>query len=134
MKQVTNNGESYKLFSGTKNVTVGIIDSGLDINHLDLKDNVVQGSKNLVPKGGFRGKEIEETGELNLLTDKLGHGTHVAGQIAANGNLKGIAPGIGIKSYRVFGEQNADSLWIIKAIIEAAKDDVDVINISLGII
>ncbi|MBY7130200.1 S8 family serine peptidase [Bacillus sp. 8YEL33] len=132
MKQVTNNGESYKLFSGTKNVTVGIIDSGLDINHLDLKDNVVRGSKNLVPKGGFRGKEIEETGELNLLTDKLGHGTHVAGQIAANGNLKGIAPGIGIKSYRVFGEQNADSLWIIKAIIEAAKDDVDVINISLG--
>ena len=94
----------------------------------------MQGSKNLVPKGGFRGKEIEETGELNLLTDKLGHGTHVAGQIAANGNLKGIAPGIGIKSYRVFGEQNADSLWIIKAIIEAAKDDVDVINISLGII
>ncbi|MED1270811.1 S8 family serine peptidase [Bacillus mycoides] len=132
MKQVTNNGESYKLFSGTKNVTVGIIDSGLDINHLDLKGSVVPGSKNLVPKGGFRGTEREETGDLNLLSDKLGHGTHVAGQIAANGNLKGIAPGIGIKSYRVFGEQNADSLWIIKAIIEAAKDDVDVINISLG--
>lgn len=35
MQKVTNGGESYKIFSGTKNVTVGIIDSGLDIDHPD---------------------------------------------------------------------------------------------------
>ncbi|PFZ07904.1 peptidase S8 [Bacillus pseudomycoides] len=132
MKKVTNNGESYKIFSGTKNVTVGIIDSGLDIQHPDLKSNIVSGSKNLVPKNGFRGKELEETGEIDRLIDLLGHGTHVAGQIAGNGNIKGVAPEIGIKSYRVFGERTAELLWIIKAIVEAAKDDVDVINISLG--
>ncbi|PGZ12311.1 peptidase S8, partial [Bacillus thuringiensis] len=51
---------------------------------------------------------------------------------AANGKIKGVAPNVGIKSYRVFGERTAESLWIIKGIIEAAKDDVDVINISLG--
>ncbi|MGG3390124.1 S8 family serine peptidase [Bacillus anthracis] len=132
MHGVTNNGESYKIYSGSKNVTVGIIDSGLDIEHPDLKNNIVEGSKNLVPKNGFRGKERDETGDSNELTDKLGHGTHVAGQIAANGKLKGVAPNVGIKSYRVFGERTAESLWIVKGIIEAAKDDVDVINVSLG--
>ncbi|MEH6888425.1 S8 family serine peptidase [Bacillus sp. JJ864] len=132
MHRITNNGESYKVYSGSKNVTVGIIDSGLDIDHPDLKTNIVEGSKNLVPKKGFRGKERDESGDPNELTDKLGHGTHVAGQIAANGKLKGVAPNIGIKSYRVFGERTAESLWIVKGIIEAAKDDVDVINVSLG--
>ncbi|MGG0233730.1 S8 family serine peptidase (plasmid) [Bacillus tropicus] len=132
MHGITNNGESYKIYSGSKNVTVGIIDSGLDMEHPDLKNNIVGGSKNLVPKNGFRGKERDESGDSNELTDKLGHGTHVAGQIAANGKLKGVAPNVGIKSYRVFGERTAESLWIVKGIIEAAKDDVDVINVSLG--
>ncbi|MCU4771490.1 S8 family serine peptidase [Bacillus toyonensis] len=132
MKKITNNGKSYDVFSGSKNVVVGIIDSGLDMNHPDLKNNIVTGSKNLVPKGGFRGKEKEENGDINNSIDKLGHGTYVSGQIAANGKIKGVAPNVGIKSYRVFGERTAESLWIIKGIIEAAKDDVDVINISLG--
>ncbi|KMQ07664.1 MULTISPECIES: S8 family peptidase [Bacillus cereus group] len=133
MKQVTNNGESHKIFSGTKNVTVGIIDSGLDIQHPDLKDNIMAGSKNLVPQGGFRGQEPQETGDINLLDDIIGHGTHTAGQIAANGVVKGVAPGIGIRSYRVLGHKGVgESAWIIKAIIEAAKDNVDVINLSLG--
>ncbi|WP_259418174.1 S8 family peptidase [Bacillus toyonensis] len=132
MHKITHNGESYKLFSGTKNVTVGIIDSGLDINHPDLKNNIVLGSKNLVPKGGYRGEESAETGAIDQLTDFMGHGTHVAGQIAANGTVKGVAPGIGIKSYRVLGNKKGESIWVTKAIVEAAKDNVDVINISLG--
>ncbi|MBR9656984.1 peptidase S8 [Bacillus cereus] len=132
MKKVTNDGKSYDVFSGSKNVTVGIIDSGVDSNHPDLKGNIVPGSKNLVPNGGFRGKEKSETGDINYFEDKTGHGTFTAGQIAANGNIKGIAPNIGIKSYRVFGEGLGESIWIIKGIIQAAKDDVDVINLSLG--
>ncbi|CUB14316.1 Major intracellular serine protease precursor [Bacillus cereus] len=132
MKAVTNNGESYTVFSGNKNTVVGIIDSGLDLAHPDLKNNIIQGSMNLVPKGGFRGEEISEDGDQNYLVDKLGHGTHVAGQIAGNGRIKGVAPEIGIRAYRVFGEKSADTSWIIKGIVEAAKDDVDVINLSLG--
>ncbi|MEH6891860.1 S8 family serine peptidase [Bacillus sp. JJ864] len=132
MKKITNNGESYKIFSGTKNVSVGIIDTGLDIHHPDLKENIVNGSKNLVPIGGFRGQELNENGDINYLNDLSGHGTYTAGQIAANGKLKGVAPGIGIKAYKVFGQQSAESIWVIKAIIEASKDDVDVINLSLG--
>ncbi|WP_373319399.1 S8 family serine peptidase [Staphylococcus americanisciuri] len=42
--------------------------------------------------------------------------------MAANGNMKGVAPNIGISSYRVFGTKSAKSSWIIKAIITAAND------------
>lgn len=132
MQAITHNGESYNTYSGDKNVTVGIIDSGITPSHHDLKDNLVPGSKNLVPKGGLRGEEPNETGNISEIQDLTGHGTHVAGLIAANGYMKGIAPNIGIKSYRVFGSHSADSSWVIKAIVEAAKDDVDVINLSLG--
>ncbi|PEN37702.1 peptidase S8, partial [Bacillus wiedmannii] len=132
MKKITNDGESYKIFTGTKNIIVGIIDSGLDQKHPDLKNSIVFGSKNLVPRSGLRGREPNETGNMHDINDILGHGTSVAGQIAANGLLKGVAPGIGIKSYRVFGGLGGESIWIMKGIVEAAKDDVDVINLSLG--
>jgi len=132
MQKITNNGESYSVYPGTKNVTVGIVDSGLDFNHPDLKNNIIEGSKNLVPSGGFQGGEIEETGDINQINDINGHGTLVAGQIAANGRIKGVAPGIGIKSYRALGKKKSENIWIIKGIVEAAKDDVDVINVSLG--
>jgi len=132
MQEVTENGKSYDIYSGSKNVTVGIIDSGITPFHPDLKSNIVAGSKNLVPKNGFRGTEPSEIGDPSEIKDLTGHGTHVAGQIAANGFMKGIAPEIGIKSYRVFGSGSADTIWVIKAIVEAANDKVDVINLSLG--
>ncbi|MGG6448281.1 S8 family peptidase [Pseudobacillus badius] len=132
MIKTTNNGRSYQITEGSKNVVVGIIDSGIDANHPDLKDNIVKGSMNLVPKGGFNGLELTETGDINNINDISGHGTFVAGQVAANGKLKGVAPKIGIKSYRVLGSSKSESIWIIRAIIEAANDKVDVINISLG--
>ncbi len=81
---------------------------------------------------GLEGQESQETGELNRLIDLRRHGTFTAGQIAANGFMKGIAPGIGIKMYRVFGNGAGEAIWVIKAIVEAAKDNVDVINLSLG--
>lgn len=131
MQKVTNNGLSYQLSSGSRNTVVGIIDSGIDFNHPDLKGNILS-SENFVPRGGLRGTEPNENGEMTFNTDYLGHGTFVAGQIAANGLIKGVAPNIGIKSYRVFGSKNADSSWIINAIIKAANDNVDVINLSLS--
>ncbi|HDR7163323.1 MULTISPECIES: S8 family peptidase [Bacillus cereus group] len=132
MQSITNNGASYNVFQGSTNVTVGIIDSGIFPYHPDLKNSLLPGSKNLVPKGGLKGRESSETGDINKIDDLLGHGTSVAGQIAANGLMKGVAPGVGIKVYRVFGSTSAETIWVIKAIIEAANDDVDVINLSLG--
>ncbi|CAH8719413.1 S8 family serine peptidase [Paenibacillus thiaminolyticus] len=132
MKAVTSDGQSYSLHTPSTGTVIGIIDSGIDTSHPDLQHSIVEGSKNLVPAGGHNGTEPEEQGKLDDIEDKLGHGTGVAGQITANGMLKGAAPGIGIKVYRVFGTKSAKTSWVIKAIIEAANDEVDVINLSIG--
>lgn len=116
--KVTNNRESYNIEQGNHTVKVAIIDSGVDVNHPDLKDNIIS-SKSFVP-----GKSSTE--------DILGHGTMVAGEIAANGNVKGVAPKIAIASYKVFDGDECESNWVINAIIQAAKDNMDVINLSLG--
>ncbi|MCD2347093.1 S8 family peptidase [Clostridium guangxiense] len=130
IKKVTNNGESYKLGTGNHNVVVGIVDTGVDENHPDLKANIL-GGENFVPSG-YNGDNTE-TGDKNDIQDRNGHGTHVAGTIAGNGRIKGVAPNIGIKSYRVFGkEDTTDTSIIVAAIIKATDDGVNVISLSLG--
>lgn len=130
IKRVTNNGESYKLGTGNHNVVVGIIDSGIDENHPDLKANIL-GGENLIP-ANYKGDNTE-TGDKKDIQDRNGHGTHVAGTIAGNGRIKGVAPNIGVKSYRAFGKQGTtDSSIISNAIIKATDDGVNVINLSEG--
>ena len=116
--KVTNNRESYNIQQGSHKIKVAIIDSGIDENHPDLKNNIIS-SKSFVPGN-------------DSLEDTLGHGTMVAGEIAANGNVKGVSPKIAIASYKVFNGDDCESSWVIKAIICAANDNMDVINLSLG--
>lgn len=137
IQKITNNGESYKLETGgTKQANgtvkhkavVGVIDTGIDANHPDLKANFL-GGRNFVPAG----VDSSETGDPNDVKDREGHGTHVAGSIAANGKVKGVGPDLGIRSYRIFAaEGGAPTAWIVDAIIAAANDGVDVINMSIG--
>lgn len=130
IKRVTNNGESFNIESGNHNVIVGVIDSGVDTDHLDLKGNFM-GGKNFVPEA-FQDNSSEK-GDVDDIEDRFGHGTEVTGQIAANGRIKGVAPGVGFKSYRVFDENGQTTTSICAdAIIEAVNDKVNVINLSLG--
>ena len=70
---------------------------------------------------------------MNDVEDRFGHGTRVAGQIAANGRIKGIAPNIGFKSYRVFNKNGETTASICAdAIINAVTDGTKVINLSFG--
>lgn len=119
INRVTNNGASDGIEKGNHTVKVAVVDSGIDFNHPDLASNIVGAGKSFVPG-------------ITTTQDYLGHGTMVAGVIAANGNLQGIAPNVGLVPYKVFHTDAADSMWIIEAIVEAAKDDMDVINLSLG--
>ncbi|WML48566.1 S8 family serine peptidase [Neobacillus sp. PS3-34] len=130
IKKVTNYGASFKNNSGTHNVVVGIIDTGVDYLHPDLQTNYM-GGRNYVPAGA--NGDSTETGDPTDVMDRNGHGSHVAGSIAGKGRILGVAPGIGYRSYRVFGaEGGAETSTVAQAIIGATNDGVDVISMSLG--
>jgi subtilisin family serine protease len=122
IEKVTDNFQSHSVHSGTHDVVVGVIDTGFDFGHPDLAPNII---------GGPEGSRTFVPGTQDSW-DNHGHGTHVAGTIAGNGRMKGVAPDVGLKSYRVFDRGSAQQLWITDAMIAAADDGVDVINMSLG--
>ena len=106
-------------------ITIAVIDTGIDFNHPDLfgwgPDGKVIGGYNFIQEG-------EPPLDIN------GHGTQVAGIIAADGQLVGVAPKAKILAYKVSenGEEVSSDL-IIKAIDRSIEDGADVINISLGV-
>lgn len=109
-----------------KGIKIAVIDTGIDYDHPDLKKNY---------KGGFDvidqdGDPMETTKEQGLSTI---HGTHVAGIIAANGKIKGVAPEAEIYAYRALGPGGKGTTeQVIEAIEKAVEDGVDIINLSLG--
>ncbi|NWK06655.1 S8 family serine peptidase [Marine Group I thaumarchaeote] len=101
-------------------IVISIIDTGIDLNHPDLDGQII---------GGYDFVDNDEMPE-----DANGHGTQVAGIIASNGNLKGIAPNSKILMYKVSEDgESVPSNLIIKAIEKSIEDGADIINISLGI-
>ncbi|RDW20544.1 S8 family serine peptidase [Oceanobacillus chungangensis] len=109
-----------------KGVKVGVIDTGIDYNHADLRNNY-QSGYDLVDLDTDPMETNPSEGIPTL------HGSHVAGIIAANGSLKGVAPEAEIYAYRALGPGGAGtSVQVIAAMEQAVKDGVDVINLSLG--
>jgi minor extracellular serine protease Vpr len=106
-------------------IKVGIIDTGIDYNHPDLLG--FGPSEKVI--GGY---DYVDPSKKPL--DTNGHGTEVAGIIAADGNFTGIAPKSKLFSYKVSSTGEAvSSDYIVKAIQRAIQDGVNVVNISLGI-
>jgi len=111
---------SYQSGYDGSGIVVSIIDTGIDLNHPDLEGQII---------GGYDFVDNDEIPE-----DTNGHGTQVAGIIASNGNLKGIAPNSKILMYKVSEDgESVPSHLIIKAIEKSIEDGADIINISLGI-
>ncbi|MBM3895563.1 MAG: peptidase S8 [Thaumarchaeota archaeon] len=106
-------------------IKIAVIDTGVDYNHPDLFG--------LGPDGKvIGGYDFVDNDKTPL--DTNGHGTEVAGIIAADGTLSGIAPKAKLLAYRVSdtGESVSSDL-IVKAIEQAIIDEADIINISLGV-
>ncbi|XKE51404.1 S8 family peptidase [Sutcliffiella horikoshii] len=102
-------------------VKVAVLDTGIDASHEDL--NVVGGAS-----------FVSE--EPDALTDGNGHGTHVAGTIAAvnnNTGVLGVAYDVDLYAVKVLSGAGSGTLAGIAQGIEWAIDnDMDVINMSLG--
>ncbi|WHY79981.1 S8 family serine peptidase [Neobacillus sp. WH10] len=131
-------------FTG-KGIKVGVIDTGIDYNHPDLKDAY---------KGGFdfvdndsdpmetTYADWKKSGKPELNSGRAyytEHGTHVSGIIAGRGaadseyKMTGAAPEADVYGYRVLGPYGSGSSEAVMAGIDrAVKDGMDVINLSLG--
>jgi subtilisin len=119
-----------------KGVTVAVIDSGVDGGpgrHPDLANvtgglNCVSDEVRADPAAARNWGPAKVEGE---------HGTHVAGIIGASGGpngFRGVAPGVMLRSYRVFPDtgDGASNFDIARAIETAVADRCDIINLSLG--
>ena len=114
---------AWDITKGSPNIKVAVIDTGIDLDHPDLAGQVYA-----------QIDTVDNDGSANDETD--GHGTHVAGIIAAKANngigVAGIAPGVKLVIADVFGPQYAESIDIIEGINFAMSKGSDVINMSLG--
>ena len=106
--------------TGGDGVTVAVLDTGLKTDHPDLAANVVDC------------KDATGNGIANGCPDRNGHGTHVAGTIAANGKIKGVAPNARLMAVKVCGNSGCWSDDIARAIRYAADNGANIISMSLG--
>jgi subtilisin family serine protease len=116
-------------------VKVGIIDSGMDLQHPDFSGRIVKGYD-------FVGDDYDASSpDPAKLTPKPdnnpddcdGHGTHVGGIVGANGTVKGVAPGVTFGAYKVFGcDGSTSDAIILDALEKAESDGMDIVNMSLG--
>jgi subtilisin family serine protease len=134
--KATNVNKAWNITKGNSNIIVAVIDSGVDPNHPDLKDNLLP----LIDVWSESGEnDIYTNGSLKVNyggKDGNGHGTHICGIIAAhinnNAGIAGIANVkiLPIKSTNHIGETSASI--ITKSILKAIENKANIINISIG--
>ena len=118
--------DAWDAVRAEKRVTVAVFDTGCNITHEDLKDNIVQA--------------YDATG-YNSIADSNGHGTHVCGIVAAEANnglgVAGVSYNAQLLPVKVFVGSNASTTALQRAYQylreNAAYYNVRVINVSLGL-
>lgn len=114
--------EAWEYSTGTSDVVVGVMDTGINIYHPDLRDNVdVFKSRDFTNSNGF--------------VDGHGHGTHVAGIIGAKGNngigVTGVNWNVKLAALKVLDNSNFGfTSSVTSAINFAAQNGISILNLS----
>jgi thermitase len=121
---------AWNIETGSSAVTIGVLDTGIDGSHNDLKNRIKSGSVH---------RDFTTSSPVSLTTpsDENGHGTHVAGIIGAQGNnslgVTGVTWNSRLVSLRVLNSNGTGTTSsIISAINYASSIGLPIINLSLG--
>ncbi len=144
--------QAWEYCSGSPNVTIGIVDSGVDFNHPDLADNMWINKGEWGENGELSNNGVDDDGngyvddyngwnfyyDNNETYDVDGHGTHVAGTAAASGanntGVYGVAKDCKIASLRIASNpedgEYGNAKYSFAAVIEAL-DYANAMNIPV---
>lgn len=121
--QAASSGESaWNLSKGNAGIKVAVLDTGIDSSHEDLAGKV---------------SAVRNCTNSAKAEDFNGHGTHVAGIIAATSNnskgVSGIGYNISLINAKVLGDDGSGYYsWIADCMVWATDQGAKVINLSLG--
>jgi subtilisin family serine protease len=125
--------EAHAITGGSPEVTVAVIDTGVDASHPDLDGNV-DASRSVSCASGAPNQDPA------AWNDDSGHGTNVAGVIAAEANgrgIVGIAPNVKLAVIKASVRVGASDIFLADAVIcsfvWAGRNGVDVANSSFSI-
>lgn len=138
--------KAWDVTTGSKSIIVAVVDTGVDINHPDLKSNIWTNKAELNGKPGidddgngiiddiYGYNSIDDNGNVN---DGAGHGTHCAGTIGAIGNnnvgVVGVNWNVSIMPVKFLDDNGSGtSASAIKAINYATKMGARIISNSWG--
>jgi thermitase len=148
--------QAWKLVEGSKQLKVAIIDTGVDVNHPELKENlwINPGETGLDSQGRNKAANgidddgngfIDDVHGWNFVDDNPdirdhhGHGTHIAGIIGARGynslGVRGVAPNVSMMILKYY-DPNSPNLTSLPALVRAIRyavaQNVHIINFSGG--
>ena len=109
-----------------KGVTVAVLDSGCNLDHVDIKDHLWTGNAN----GGYN---FVNPGQRPM--DNKGHGSHCAGIVCGDGTSgvsTGIAPDATLMVLKVNDTGGTEFDVMVDAIEYAVENGADIISISIG--
>ena len=135
--------EAWDITTGSSDIVVAVIDTGVDYNHPDLNDNMW-----VNPDETLNGNDDDGNGYIDDIRgwdffsndnnpyDQSGHGTHCSGTIAAVGNngigVVGVSWNAKIMPLRFLGPAGGSTDDAILAIIYATKNGADIMSNSWG--
>lgn len=145
---------------GGKKIIVGVVDTGIDYTHPDLKENMWVNKKEAPENGGVAGRDDDGNGLIDDIygydyysagggsankygapgdsdpMDESGHGTHCAGTIAASiGNAEGIVgmnANVELMALRFLGDGGGSTVDATRAIYYAIDKGANVLSNSWG--